>query len=136
MEKLFYHCGGEIINGKHCRCTCCGKNIPLNETLSAEPCIPGVAYRCVYGNCSFEISLWNFTPGLIVRDVKTDEIYDLEFTNPEHKEKVEKLLVASIYDAGGAINFSGIYPINEDLEKFLEEKLSSGEIKVIKHEKK
>lgn len=34
----------------------------------------------------------------------------------------------SVYDAGGAINWSGIYPLNKELEDFLEEKIKNKEI--------
>jgi len=46
-------------------------------------------------------------------------------------EKIDKFVLDSIYKAGGAINWSGVYPISEEFEKFLCDGLSTGCTKLI-----
>ncbi len=133
MKKLYYHCGGELINAEQYICSACKKVLPIGETLSEIPCAKGVAYLCVHNNFGFEISLWNLVPQLVIRDLKTFDLYTFKCKDEKIKEKIEKLMGDSIYEIGSALNLSGIYPINEELERFLEEKIDSGEIEIVKN---
>ena len=68
----------------------------------------------------FYVDVWNCTVrlALMIRDV---------FGNGKSKwiEKFDSpLLEESLYECGGAVNVSGMYPINSDLEEELKKKLN------------
>lgn len=81
---------------------------------------------------NFEISVWNCRASLLAfrEDDGGREYYDIEIEDKELKKKIDKEVVESVYDVGGAINISGLYPLNNKLEMLLEEGLKTGKIKL------
>lgn len=100
--------------------------------MSEKPCSIPTATQSLLDDYRFEISVWNCKASLICfkEHDNTRQIFSLD-TTPEIKEQIEALAEDSVYQAGGAINWSGIYPLSEELENFLEDKLKNGEIKLI-----
>lgn len=126
MKKLYYHPEFEFRNGRFV-CVHCGVVSP--DGLSEHPCVIPTAAQSIYEDLRFEISVWNCRPELVCfKEEGTSRRYlDIKITS-NLKKKVEDLIIKSVHDAGGAINFSGIYPLNEELEKVLYEGIKNRKI--------
>ncbi len=129
MEKLYYHPSAYYYpDTKKIVCQDCG--VELNENgMSSEPCLIPTAAQSVLDNLKFEISVWNCRAFLLCFTEERGKRRYYKFDcSEEIKEKIDKLAIDSVYKAGGAINFSGIYPLSEELENFLEERIKNKEI--------
>jgi len=66
------------------------------------------------------VSVWDCRATVVYRRGKEVYLDDVEL--PEDvREKMLELAEKSVYDAGGAINWSGLYPANEELVRLVEE---------------
>lgn len=117
MKKLYYHPEFELRNGKFV-CTHCGVVSP--DGLSEHPCVIPTAAQSIHEDLRFEISVWNCKPELVCfKEEGTNRRYlDIKIAS-DLKRKVKDLIIKSIHDAGGALNLSGIYPLNKELEEVL-----------------
>ncbi len=128
MEKLYYHPSFYLAEDGKWKCSYCHKEIS-NNGMIPEPCVYPTAAQSVFDNYRFEISVWNCECSLCCfREEKGHRNYFKIDCSEEIKQKIDILMEDSIYDVGGAINISGIYPLNEKLENFLESKIKNGEI--------
>ncbi len=128
MEKLYYHPSFYLAEDGKWRCSYCHK--VSNNGMIPEPCVYPTAAQSVFDDYRFEISVWNCRVSILcfVESNGKRDYYTIECSSNEIKEKLNKLAKNSVYDAGGAINISGIYPLSEELENFLEDKIKNKEI--------
>lgn len=133
MVKYWYHPEGQIReNG--CFCTYCGKKLEEKlQNLHPEKCKIATAAVSLWNGYMFEISVWNLIPSLLVFKQKEsgERIYLKLEVSPEIEAEYQRLLYSCPYEAGGAINISGIYPLSTKFEAFLEKHLADGNIKII-----
>ncbi|WP_028841989.1 hypothetical protein [Thermodesulfovibrio yellowstonii] len=134
MKKLYYHPSGIITNEGKVICSVCG--VELVDGMSPEPCKIPTAAQSVLNGVRFEISVWNCCPTLLAfEEQNSKKKYYWVNISEELKEKVWHLLIKSIEEAGGAINFLGIYPLNEKLEQVVEEGIKEGKIQLVSESK-
>ena len=129
--KKYYHVSGVFdADKKTVYCSECGAVLDEN-LLSDVPCTAFVNYVCLYGEYRFDINVWNCRASLrVYREIGNNiEYCSLDFKNPEDKSKLEELVYKSVEDVG-MINMSGIYPLSDELQAFLEEKLGKREIEI------
>ncbi len=127
MKKKYYHPEGIFKNGKF-YCKMCG--IELGEELFSEvPCTYPTSSISNLGELNFEIQVWNLTPRLLVYQGDYKRKYYKVIADEKVKEKLHNLMVESIYEAGGALNFSGVYPLSNKLERYIEKMYNEGRIK-------
>lgn len=81
-----------------------------------------------WGDINIEVNVWNCQAEVIFRN-DDGNLIDFE-CNEEIKAKLDKLAYNSVYDAGGWINMSGIYPPNSELIEFFRDSLANGSIKI------
>jgi hypothetical protein len=87
-----------------------------------------------WGDLNIEVSVWNCQASVIFR---ADDGKPVGFECDEETEKkLAELAYDSVYDAGGAINWSGLYPPNPQLIHFFRESISKGKIQKIEEEVK
>ncbi len=124
IKRKYYHGTARYIGGvlycEECRQVLDAKR-PL---LSDKPCvfenwitnINGFDFQISVWNCTAELLVFkeNFEEGIIKRDY-----FELEITDEKIKELIDKYVIDSIHEIGGAINISGVYPLNEDLENLI-----------------
>lgn len=129
MRKLFYHPSGTLLPDGRVICTECGAE--LTDGMAPVPCTTPTSAQSVLDRFRFEISVWNCQASLVAfREEKGRRVHYQIEAPPEVREKLRSLAVRSVEEAGGAINFSGLYPLNRELEDLLESGISSGEIKL------
>ncbi|MEM3370013.1 MAG: hypothetical protein QXE90_04165 [Candidatus Micrarchaeia archaeon] len=103
----------------------------IESNLSEQPCTVPTAAQSVYRNYRFEISVWNCKASLLCfTEDKSGKrkYYSLQTMDNSLSETTNRLAEKSVYDVGSAINFSGIYPLNKELEEFLEKNLDNKKI--------
>lgn len=130
MRKLYYHLEvGYNPSSPESYCLRCGSKI-IESNLSEQPCSVPTAAQSLYEGYRFEISVWNCKAGLLcfTEDKYGNRTYfDLK-ADENILSAIDQLAEESVYQVSGAINFSGIYPLSETLENFLEDGIKAGEI--------
>lgn len=130
MKKLYYHPETSYNpNSSESYCLRCGSKI-VESNLSEQPCSVPTAAQSLYEGYRFEISVWNCKAGLLcfTEDEKGNRVYfDLQ-ADKNILAAIDQLAEESVYQVGGAINFSGIYPLSEKLENFIEDGIKAGKI--------
>lgn len=76
---------------------------------------------------SLEVSVWNCRATIFYRNDAGASV-DYKVLDQKLDEQLEQLANDSVYDAGGAINMSGIYPPNADLIRTFREGIAEGKI--------
>lgn len=128
MKRLHYH-PDSYYNSDTSTWHCSQCHVETRNGMSEFPCNILTAAQSVLGDYKFEISVWNLSARVICfKEDKGKRHYFKIKTTEEIKNHVKKLAEDSVYQAGGVISFSGIYPLSEELERFLEEKIKNGEI--------
>jgi len=64
------------------------------------------------------VDVWNLQPRLFIQ-VFDEDGSGISETVTDVPEELKELLEESVYDAGGALNVSGIYPLNQKAIAFL-----------------
>lgn len=130
MRKLYYHLEtGYNPNSPESYCLRCGSKI-VESNLSEQPCSVPTAAQSLYKDYRFEISVWNCRANLLcfTEDKNGNRVYfDLQ-ADDNTLSAIDQLAEESVYKVGGAINFSGIYPLSEKLENFIEDGIKAGKI--------
>lgn len=130
MKKLYYHPETSYNpNSSESYCLRCGSKM-VESNLSEQPCSVPTAAQSLYEGYRFEISVWNLRASLLC--FTEDKYGNRKYFDLKADENIlsaiDQLAEESVYGAGGAINFSGIYPLSEVLENFLEDGIKSGKI--------
>lgn len=132
MVKYWYHPFLEIKEGRY-YCKYCG--ILMEEKyqyLHPKKCKAATSAVSLLKDYMFEVSVWDMKASLLVfRHNKGQRVYLRIEVSPEIEAEYKKLLYNCPYEAGGAINISGNYPLSEKFENFLEKHLNNGKIKII-----
>lgn len=79
-----------------------------------------------WGDVNIEVNVWNCQAQVIYRG-DDGSLIDYE-CDAETEDKLDELAYNSVYDAGGAINMSGLYPPCEELIRFFSDSIKSGKI--------
>ncbi|MEM2056865.1 MAG: hypothetical protein QXO76_01225 [Thermoproteota archaeon] len=133
MDKKYYHLSAHSAGDKVIYCTACGVELDSVTLLGDLPCIHPTAWCSVFNSrYYFEIQVWNFQASLQCFTHKdfTRVYYKIE-CDEDKSEKIAELTVKSVYEHGGALNISGVYPLSSELEKILEEGLLDGSIRIL-----
>lgn len=116
MGKFYLHPSATLRNGK-VYCDYCGQELPLDEkglpTLQTNfPCIvsPPTPF-----DSEVEINVWNCRAVVFYRG----KPIDFSRLPKASRDKLERLALDSVHQAGGAINWSGIYPPSDELCKYV-----------------
>jgi hypothetical protein len=124
FRRKYYHVGGFYDpREKAFICDGCGKK--LTDTLTDFPCTNGVSNIAVFDNgISVEISVWNCRADVCVyipsKDGTRRKHLDIKkLATKEEQEKIDELAYKSVEDSGGAINWSGLYPANDELVELI-----------------
>ena len=124
MEKDYYHAYGTIMP-EGLRCVQCGTL--LDGNLKAKtPCSTSMAATSVFEGFEFEVNVWNCSANLLVFHAERKEgsekrkYFDLKIKDEKTERRLNELVEQAVYDVGGAINMSGIYPLSTKLETFIE----------------
>jgi len=80
-----------------------------------------------WGDISLEVSVWNCRATVLFRNDAGASV-DYKVLDPKLDEQLEQLANDSVYDADGAINWSGIYPPNSDLIRTFRQGIAEGKI--------
>lgn len=133
MIKYWYH---PFLERKEDGCFCKYCGIPMEgelQYLHPQKCRAATSAVSLWEDYMFEVSVWDMRASLLVfrHDNSGQRIYLKLDISPEIESMYKKLLNSCPYEAGGAINISGTYPLSEKFENFLEEHLNSGKIKII-----
>lgn len=107
-KKYYLHPTAEVRDGKWI-CTYCGAELPQNLKTDF-PCTVSVK---VPFDEKVEVSVWNCQASVFVENVNISQ-----FCREKEVERLEKLAEDSVYDAGGAINWSGQYPPSDKLVRY------------------
>jgi len=107
--KYYIHTAAEMKDGKII-CSACGKELPNGSLKTTFPCVGG--YSIPFDE-NVQISVWNCYPTVFVKGIALDMV-----ANEREKQRLYDLAVDSVEQAGGAINFSGMYPPSEKLVRF------------------
>jgi len=120
MGKYFIHPSAYISEGR-AKCVYCGAELPMDErgipSLKTDfPCSVSVP---VPFDDEIEVSVWDCKAAVLYKsdDIAID-ISEFPLTERE-KERLKKLARESIYDVGGSITWSGVYPPSEKLVKLV-----------------
>jgi len=131
VKKLYFHAGG-VCDGQRVVCPECGAELDY-RLLSEVPCrMPTVYYTEIEG-ILWAISVWNCTPLIIAMDVKAERPLTVEFCDPILKEDLEQMAYDAV-DKVGAINWSGLYGLSEEMGRAIESALKDNKITVGKEE--
>lgn len=116
-RKFYLHPGAELHEGRWI-CNYCGRELPVDErgmpvTQVPFPCTtsPPIPF-----DSEIEISVWNCQATVLINKKPID--YDM--LPKRQAQKLERLAVESVERAGGAINWSGIYPPSEKLCQYID----------------
>jgi len=107
--KYYIHSAAQVKDGKMV-CVACGAELPNGTLKTTFPCAAG--YSIPFDE-NVQISVWNCYPTVFVLGIALDEV-----VSEKEKERLYDLAVDSVEAAGGAINFSGMYPPSEKLVRF------------------
>jgi len=108
-RKYYLHPSAEVKDGKWV-CIYCGAELP--QSLKTDfPCT--TSPKTPFDE-KVSVSVWNCTATVFVEDVDI-----AQFCTQQESEKLDKLAEDSVYDAGGAINFSGQYPPSDKLVRYV-----------------
>jgi len=126
--RKYYHPTGVVTNGE-VYCTYCGEKLD-DKGMSGIPCSVQTANHYITDGYNFAVNVWNCSANLIVfKEIgNTREYYDI-VADKKTLDEIDALVIKSVYESGGAINWSGMYPISDELAKYLEEKIGNGEIR-------
>lgn len=130
MKIKYYHGSAYLKNGEFV-CSKCGAKLD-KYGRSEKPCIIPTANVLINEDYEFAISVWNCEAKLIAYrlDEKGRVHYVSLLIEKNIKEKVNSLILDSIYQVGGAINISGWYPFSKELVEFMKENFKKGKIKI------
>jgi hypothetical protein len=135
MEKEYYHPHGRVTQEgvtqegatQEVKIMCGQCGILLDETLKSKtPCSIPMAATSIFKGYEFEVDVWNCAARLLVFRAERSggsekrKYFDLDFKNKETRQRLDELVEGSVYAAGGMINRSGIYPLSDELEAFIE----------------
>jgi len=107
--KYYIHSAAQEKDGKMV-CVACGKELPNGSLKTTFPCVAG--YSIPFDE-NVQISVWNCHPTVFFQDIALDEV-----VSEKEADKLYDLAVDSVQAAGGALNFSGMYPPSEKLVRF------------------
>jgi hypothetical protein len=114
-RKYYIHGTGELREDGKLYCSICGRELPGNTLKQPFPCT--VSHETPFDE-DVQISVWNCYPTVLYKRAVIEEAWPL--TEAE-KDKLYDLAVESVEAAGGAINWSGWYPPNEALCRYVEQ---------------
>ncbi|NPV51707.1 MAG: hypothetical protein HPY60_11015 [Candidatus Methanofastidiosum sp.] len=132
LERYYYHPFGRIVENKLI-CGYCGKVV---DSLfpSKVPCKPDIASVLKWKDYFIELNVGFFGKvGLLAYREKNGNRFDyhvVEGIDNETKVELERLMFKAVEEVG-AINFTDIYPITDELMEFLEENIGT-RIKLVK----
>lgn len=89
-------------------CAFCRRSMPAEEAL----------YHLCDPEGALVVNVWNMRATL-ARVVREDD--GRVSLRPLSRQPPEGLLERAVWEAGGAINISGLYPANDELERWAEE---------------
>ena len=115
-RKFYLHPGAELRNGRWF-CQYCGRELPTDDrgfpiTQTSWPCT--VSSPMPFDS-EVEISVWNCQATVLVNK----EAIDYDKLPKRQADKLERLAEESVYKAGGALNWSGIYPPSGELCQYI-----------------
>ena len=134
MKHLYYHPGGVVEVGPDgklvVRCQYCGKLLEPG-IFSPEPCTQKTAWRTEIGGWWWEVSVWNCQARLICwKIIDGQDVPGYWTASEDLAEELSRLAEKSVYEAGGAVNISGIYGPSEELERAILRGLRTRKLKV------
>lgn len=134
MKKLYYHPASYPHSPGVFVCIHCGRQ--TFDGMSESPCVVKTAHQTIINGYIFEVSVRDCKATLICyREIELGGLknfrkhYVIE-TDAETYQKIDRLVHESVPRAGGAINFSGVYGICDELGLLLEEGLKQGKIRI------
>jgi len=124
-RKYFIHPSAVVVDGKAI-CTCCRRELPVDErgipVLETEwPCTVSLP---IPFDDEVAVSVWDCRARVFYMGV----LIDYNKLPEKLAAELERLAIESVENAGGAINWSGIYPPSDELCKFVKQLKDSGYI--------
>ena len=108
-RKYYLHPTANIEDGK-ITCVFCGAELP--QSLKTDfPCT--VSAKAPFDE-KVSVYVWD-----CMANVYFDNINIKQFCTEQELEKLDRYAIESVYDAGGAINFSGQYPPSDKLVRYV-----------------
>lgn len=122
-RKYFVHPGAVVADGRAV-CTCCGRELPVDEQgipvlETGWPCTVSLP---IPFDDEVAVSVWDCRARVLYRG----RLVDCGKLPGKLAAELKRLAVESVENAGGAINWSGIYPPSDELCEFVKRLKDSG----------